>query len=120
MRATATSALRAGRHDRRQRPVVEAARGLGCGCGGGSVAIFVRTQAIAIQGGEADYLAWAMKHYFGGITPGYLNLAGHLIAWNYASLVPTSLATRRAIRRFSRPFASRGWTTCRPCASRRP
>ncbi|MBL0141883.1 MAG: glycosyltransferase family 39 protein [Betaproteobacteria bacterium] len=51
-----------------------------------AAAIYVRVQAIAIQGGEVDYLVWATKNYFGGITPMYLKLANDVIALDYTSL----------------------------------
>lgn len=51
-----------------------------------AVAMFVRLQAIAIQGGEFDYLEWAMKHYFGGITPIYLKLSSQILSLQYTSL----------------------------------
>lgn len=43
------------------------------------LAFWVRLQFIVIYGGTQDYLAWAMKHYFGGITPFYLDRARELL-----------------------------------------
>lgn len=44
----------------------------------------VRLLAIAIQGGGTDYIPWALKNYFGGITPAYLKLADALLDFRYA------------------------------------
>ncbi len=48
------------------------------------LAMAVRLLAIAIQGGGTDYIPWALKNYFGGITPAYLKLADALLDFRYA------------------------------------
>lgn len=51
-----------------------------------ALAVFARLGAIALYGGQEDYTAWSMSHYFGGVTRQYLAFAGELLDLRYTSL----------------------------------
>lgn len=57
-----------------------------------ALGFWVRLQLWTIFGGvEPSYLEWATKHYFGGITSGYLNGARAILAgdrWPYLGYTP--------------------------------
>lgn len=49
-------------------------------------ALYLRLQAIAVNGGLSDYVPWAFKNYFGGPTSAYLSLADELLGLRYSSM----------------------------------
>jgi 4-amino-4-deoxy-L-arabinose transferase-like glycosyltransferase len=51
-----------------------------------AAAIVMRYQAIVVYGGTGDFIAWAAVNHAGGLTPGYLALAGELLAGRYPFL----------------------------------